>query len=74
MKPCSLAFRHRLFPFFKVLRGGCVLLAISMMIVFFSGCESTKSASQSGDNTILREPESGHQIHGEVGAVYGHSG
>ena len=51
-----------------------MLLAISIAMAFFTGCESSKSASQTGDNTILREPESGRQIHGEVGAVYGHSG
>ena len=38
-----------------------------------SGCADTKQAAQADPNTLLREPESDHEVHGEVGAMYGHS-
>ena len=38
-----------------------------------SGCADTKQAAQEDSNSILREPESDHEVHGEVGAMYGHT-
>jgi len=34
-----------------------------------SGCAN----SQADSNSILHEPESDHEVHGEVGAMYGHT-
>ena len=53
------------------LRTGSLLLVIVMTITFFTGCGTTKEADR---NTILREPDRGQAVHGEVGAMYGHSG
>ena len=38
-----------------------------------SGCADTKQAAQADSNSILREPENDHEVHGEVGAMYGHT-
>jgi hypothetical protein len=38
-----------------------------------SGCADTKQAAQADSNSILRKPESDHEVHGEVGVMYGHS-
>ncbi len=37
-----------------------------------SGC-ATKQASQTDPNSIIREPESSREVHGEVGVMYGAS-
>ncbi len=74
MKRKWLGITTRSFVFIEALRGGSVLLAIGMAIAFFAGCQNTKSTTQADEKGILREPESGNKIHGEVGAVYGRSG
>jgi len=38
-----------------------------------SGCADTKQATQADSNPILRKSESDHEVHGEVGVMYGHS-
>jgi hypothetical protein len=38
-----------------------------------SGCADTKQAAQGDSNSILRKSESDHEVHGEVGVMYGHS-
>jgi hypothetical protein len=58
----------------RTLGGASVMAAIFMAIAFFAGCESTRPASQSGENSIIKEPDSGRAVHGEVGAMYGRSG
>jgi hypothetical protein len=37
---------------------------------FFAGCETTKK-DQADASTVIREPDKSHEIHGEVGAMYG---
>ncbi|HWN24766.1 MAG TPA: hypothetical protein VNN16_06625 [Candidatus Sulfotelmatobacter sp.] len=37
-----------------------------------SGC-ATKQAAQTDPNSIIRESESRHDVHGEVGVMYGAS-
>ncbi len=49
-----------------------VIIFISVWSLL-SGCADTKQAAQADSNSILREPESDHEVHGEVGAMYGHS-
>jgi hypothetical protein len=47
--------------------------AFVILIAFWSllsGCADTKQADS---NSILRNPESDHEVHGEVGAMYGHT-
>jgi hypothetical protein len=38
-----------------------------------SGCAGTKQSAQADSNSILRKSESDHEVHGEVGVMYGHS-
>jgi hypothetical protein len=38
-----------------------------------SGCADTKQAAEADSNSILRKTESDHEVHGEVGVMYGHS-
>jgi hypothetical protein len=39
----------------------------------FSGCVDTKQAAQADSNSVLRQQESDHEVHGEVGVMYGHT-
>jgi hypothetical protein len=73
MKRSRWGFRIRSIDMVETLRAGALLLTILMAITFFAGCESSKP-KQAGDNSIIKEPDKGHEIHGEVGAVYGRSG
>jgi hypothetical protein len=56
----------------EMLRGSSILITILMAIVFFASCETTKK-DQADANTVIREPDKGHEVHGEVGAMYGSS-
>jgi hypothetical protein len=38
-----------------------------------SGCADTKQAAEADSNSIFHKSESDHEVHGEVGAMYGHS-
>jgi uncharacterized protein YceK len=38
-----------------------------------SGCATTKPTAQADPNSIIREPESDHEVHGEVGMTHGAS-
>jgi hypothetical protein len=55
-----------------MLRGSSILITILMAIVFFASCETTKR-DQADANAVIREPDKGHEVHGEVGAMYGSS-
>jgi len=49
--------------------------AFVMLVAFcslLSGCADTKQASQSDSNSVLQQ-ESDHEVHGEVGVMYGHT-
>jgi hypothetical protein len=63
---CCLQDRHS-----KMLVRLFVILIASWSLL--SGCADTKQAAQADSNSILREPESDHEVHGEVGAMYGHT-
>jgi hypothetical protein len=39
----------------------------------FSGCADTKQAAQADSNSVLQKPASDYEVHGEVGAMYGHT-
>jgi hypothetical protein len=46
--------------------------SIFLATIFFAGCETTKK-DEADTNTVIREPDKSHEIHGEVGAMYGGS-
>jgi hypothetical protein len=46
-----------------------LLVALIACWALLSGCADTQADS----NPILRKPESDHEVHGEVGVMYGHS-
>jgi hypothetical protein len=48
------------------------LLAL-LFIAFLAGCANQKQAAQVDANSIIREPDNSHEIHGEVGVMYGAS-
>jgi hypothetical protein len=73
MRRSRLGFRVRKIDVVETLRAGALLLTILMAITFFAGCESSKP-KQANENSIIKEPDKGHEVHGEVGAVYGRSG
>jgi len=39
----------------------------------FSGCADTRQAAQADSDSVLRQQESDHEAHGEVGVMYGHT-
>ena len=49
-----------------------VLVILIAAWSLLSGC-GQKQAAQADSNSILHEPESDHEVHGEVGAMYGHT-
>jgi uncharacterized lipoprotein YajG len=44
-----------------------------LSIALLAGCANQKQAQQSDSSSIIREPESPHEVHGEVGVMYGTS-
>jgi hypothetical protein len=65
-------FLTRKIDMVDVLRACSVLALILMAIAFFSGCE-TNTKAQADSNGVMRKQENTREIHGEVGAMYGHS-
>src|SRR5207247_7969802 len=55
----------------NVLARACVIF-ISVWSLL-SGCADTKQAAEADSNSILRKTETDHEVHGEVGVMYGHS-
>jgi hypothetical protein len=50
-----------------------LLVAFIASWSLLSGCADTKQAVQADSNSVLRQQESDHEVHGEVGVLYGHS-
>jgi hypothetical protein len=50
-----------------------LLVALIASWSLLSGCADTKQATQADSNPILCKSESDHEVHGEVGVMYGHS-
>ena len=50
-----------------------LLMALIASWSLLSGCADTKQAVQADSNSVLRQQESDHEVHGEVGVMYGHS-
>jgi hypothetical protein len=55
----------------KMLVRAFVILIASWSLL--SGCADTKQAAQADSNAVLRQQESDHEVHGEVGVMYGHT-
>jgi len=47
-----------------------ILIAYSL---FFWGCADTRQVSDSDSNSVLSKQEGDHEVHGEMGAMYGHT-
>jgi hypothetical protein len=50
-----------------------MVVGLTASWLFLSSCANTEQTAHSDSDSILREPESDHKIHGEVGAMYGAS-
>lgn len=50
-----------------------LLVALIASWSLLSGCADTKQAAQADSNAVLRQQESDHEVHGEVGVMYGHT-
>jgi hypothetical protein len=48
-----------------------LLGAAALYCALLSGCANTKQAEQADSKSILRKADTGSEIHGEVGAMYG---
>jgi hypothetical protein len=72
MNRTRLGFRISKIDIGEMWRASALLLTILMTIAFFTGCETNKK-EQAKSNSVLRETPPGHEIHGEVGAMYGAS-
>ena len=70
MKQSWLKFFTRKIDMRDMLNAGSILMMILMVIIFFAGCE-TRKKDHADANSPLREPDTGHEIHGEVGVMYG---
>jgi hypothetical protein len=64
--------RHRKIDIVDVFRLGSVLALVLMVTAFFAGCETTRN-ERADSNSMIQKTESGHEVHGEVGAMYGAS-
>jgi hypothetical protein len=63
---CRLQNRHSKMPVWAFV----ILIAFWSLL---SGCADTQQAAQSDSNSVLRQQESDHEVHGEVGVMYGHT-
>jgi len=44
-------------------------LLVLLFIAFLAGCANTNSTAQADPNSIIRQSQNSHEIHGEVGAM-----
>src|SRR5215510_1031557 len=49
------------------------LMVLISVWSLLSGCADTKQAPQADSDSILHKPDSDHEVHGEVGVMYGHT-
>jgi len=49
------------------------LFAILIASSLLSGCANTQPAAQADSKSLIGQPEADHEIHGEVGVMYGAS-
>jgi hypothetical protein len=47
------------------------LLLLVFCLALLPGCANTKQTQQADSKSIMREADPGHDIHGEVGVMYG---
>jgi len=53
-----------------LVRAFVVLISVGSLLL---GCADTNQSTQADSDSILGKPESDHEVHGEVGVMYGHS-
>jgi len=44
-----------------------------LSIALLAGCANPKQTQQSDSSSIIRQPDNSHEVHGEVGVMYGAS-
>jgi hypothetical protein len=54
----------------ETLRDLSSFAAILVAAAIITGCQTTRT-DQADANTIIRQPDKGYEVHGEVGAMYG---
>ncbi len=50
-----------------------VPLMALLSAALLAGCANQKQVQQSDSSSVIREPENSHEVHGEVGVMYGAS-
>ncbi len=56
----------------ELLRFGSIAAVLLTVIAFLWGCEAPKAA-EAESNSMIQKSDSAHEVHGEVGAIYGAS-
>ena len=72
MHLARLGFTSRKIDISDLCRLACVVATILMVVVFSAGC-ATSQTSQADSNSIMQKADSGREVHGEVGVMYGAS-
>ena len=54
----------------ELLRFGSIAAVLLMVLAFLWGCEAPKAA-EAESNSMIQKSDSAHEVHGEVGAIYG---
>jgi uncharacterized SAM-binding protein YcdF (DUF218 family) len=70
MKRIRLGFGVGYIRASETLRDLCSFAAILVAAAIITGCQTTRT-DQADANTIIRQPDKGYEVHGEVGAMYG---
>jgi len=51
----------------------CLLAVLITSASLLCGCADKNPAAQTDSKSMIQEPKSDHEIHGEIGAMYGAS-
>ena len=49
------------------------LVVVVAFLLLLSACAETKTGADSDPNSVFRPQEGEHEVHGEVGVMYGHT-
>jgi hypothetical protein len=55
-----------------LIRSLFLLFSVTCFVIF-TGCTTSNPQAQSDPNTVIQERPRDHEIHGEIGAMYGQS-
>ena len=50
-----------------------LLTMVPVSFGLLCGCANTKQAAQTDSKSMIREPDTGHEVHGEIGFMCGAS-